>query len=86
MDNGGTVKEGVGRTYAGVDGYCPLAAYLGPSHRSDGGMGSVSFDAVCVQWPAEVLRGPAGAAAAHTHFALAQWRSLHGLLAAHCGI
>ncbi|CAN7724978.1 IS1380 family transposase [Variovorax sp. LjRoot84] len=29
MDNGGTVKDGVGRTYAGVDGYCPLAAYLG---------------------------------------------------------
>jgi Transposase DDE domain group 1 len=29
MDNSGTVKEGVGRTYAGVDGYCPLAAYLG---------------------------------------------------------
>jgi len=29
MDNGGTVKEGVGRTYAGVDGYCPLAAYIG---------------------------------------------------------
>ena len=29
MDNGGTVKVGVGRTYAGVDGYCPLAAYLG---------------------------------------------------------
>lgn len=29
MDNGGTSKEGVGHTYAGVDGYCPLAAYLG---------------------------------------------------------
>jgi hypothetical protein len=29
MDNSGTVKEGVGRTYVGVDGYCPLAAYLG---------------------------------------------------------
>jgi hypothetical protein len=29
MDNGGTVKEGVGRTYTGVEGYCPLAAYLG---------------------------------------------------------
>lgn len=29
MDNGGSSKEGVGRTYAGVDGYCPLAAYLG---------------------------------------------------------
>lgn len=29
MDNGGTAKEGVGRTFAGVDGYCPLAAYLG---------------------------------------------------------
>ncbi|MFM8899000.1 MAG: IS1380 family transposase [Burkholderiales bacterium] len=29
MDNGGTTKEGVGRTYAGVDGYCPLAGYLG---------------------------------------------------------
>lgn len=29
MNNGGTAKEGVGRTYAGVDGYCPLAAYLG---------------------------------------------------------
>ncbi len=29
MDNGGTSKEGVGRTYAGVDGYCPLAAYRG---------------------------------------------------------
>jgi hypothetical protein len=29
MDNGGTVKEGVGRTYAGVDGFCPLAVYLG---------------------------------------------------------
>ncbi len=29
MDNGGTAKEGVGRTYAGVHGYCPLAAYLG---------------------------------------------------------
>jgi len=29
MDNSNTTKEGVGRTYAGVDGYCPLAAYLG---------------------------------------------------------
>jgi hypothetical protein len=29
MDNSGTSKEGVGRTYAGVDGFCPLAAYLG---------------------------------------------------------
>ena len=29
MDNSATVKEGVGRTYAGVDGYCPLAVYLG---------------------------------------------------------
>ena len=29
MNNSGTAKEGVGRTYAGVDGYCPLAAYLG---------------------------------------------------------
>ena len=29
MDNSGTAKEGVGRTYAGVDGYCPLAPYLG---------------------------------------------------------
>ena len=29
MDNGDTAKEGVGRTYTGVDGYCPLAAYLG---------------------------------------------------------
>jgi Transposase DDE domain group 1 len=29
MDNGGTSKEGVGRTYAGVDGYCPCAVYLG---------------------------------------------------------
>lgn len=31
MDNSGTAKAGVGRTYAGVDGYCPLAAYLGHS-------------------------------------------------------
>ena len=29
MDNGGTAKQGVGRTYAGVDGYCPLASYIG---------------------------------------------------------
>jgi hypothetical protein len=29
MDNGQSVKEGVGRTYAGVDDFCPLAAYLG---------------------------------------------------------
>lgn len=29
MDNSDTTKDGVGRTYAGVDGYCPLAAYLG---------------------------------------------------------
>lgn len=29
MDNSATAKELVGRTYAGVDGYCPLAAYLG---------------------------------------------------------
>jgi Transposase DDE domain group 1 len=29
MDNSGTAKEGVGRTYVGVDGYCPLAVYLG---------------------------------------------------------
>lgn len=29
MDNGGTTKEHVGRTYTGVEGYCPLAAYLG---------------------------------------------------------
>lgn len=26
MGNGGIVKEGMGRTFAGVDGYCPLAA------------------------------------------------------------
>lgn len=29
MDNRDTAKEGVGRTYTGVDGYCPLATYLG---------------------------------------------------------
>jgi Transposase DDE domain group 1 len=29
MDNSGTAKELVGRTYAGVDGYCPWVAYLG---------------------------------------------------------
>ena len=29
MDNSLTHKELVGRTYAGVDGYCPLAVYLG---------------------------------------------------------
>ena len=29
MDNGGTAKDGVGRTYAEVHGYCPLATYLG---------------------------------------------------------
>ncbi len=29
MDNGGTKKELVGRTYTGVDGYCPCAVYLG---------------------------------------------------------
>ena len=29
MDNGDTKKELVGRTYAGVDGYCPFAVYLG---------------------------------------------------------
>ena len=29
MDNSGTAKQGVGRTYAGVDGFCPLAVYLG---------------------------------------------------------
>jgi|GEM_PF-5763465 hypothetical protein len=26
--NSGTAKEHVGRTYAGVDGYCPLVSYL----------------------------------------------------------
>ena len=29
MDQSDTAKEGVSYTYAGVDGYCPLAAYLG---------------------------------------------------------
>ena len=29
MDNSGTAKEGVGRTYAGVDGFCPIASYVG---------------------------------------------------------
>ena len=29
MDNSATKKEDVGRTYQGVDGYCPIAAYLG---------------------------------------------------------
>ena len=29
MDNSGTCKEGVSRTYKGVDGYAPIAAYLG---------------------------------------------------------
>jgi hypothetical protein len=29
MDNGGTKKELVGRTYAEVDSYCPFAVYLG---------------------------------------------------------
>jgi len=32
MDNGDTAKDGMGRTYTGVVGYCPLAAYLG-SHE-----------------------------------------------------
>lgn len=29
MNNAGTKKELVGRTYTGVDGYCPFAVYLG---------------------------------------------------------
>ena len=29
MDNSSTKKELVGRTYAGMDGYCPFAVYLG---------------------------------------------------------
>jgi len=29
MDNSGTRKEGVSRTYKGVDGYAPIGAYLG---------------------------------------------------------
>lgn len=29
MDNSDSKKELVGRTYAGVDGYCPLAVYMG---------------------------------------------------------
>lgn len=29
MDNSGTMKEGVSRTYKGYDGYAPIAAYLG---------------------------------------------------------
>jgi hypothetical protein len=29
MDNSNTHKEQVGRTYTGVDGYCPFAVYLG---------------------------------------------------------
>lgn len=29
LDNSGTRKEGVSRTYAGYDGYAPIAAYLG---------------------------------------------------------
>ncbi len=29
MDNSGTRKEGVLKTYKGVDGYAPIAAYLG---------------------------------------------------------
>ena len=29
MDNAETAKEGVSRTYAGVDGYAPIGAYLG---------------------------------------------------------
>jgi len=29
MDNSDTRKEDIGRTYQGVDGYCPIAGYLG---------------------------------------------------------
>lgn len=29
LDNSGSHREGVGRTYAGYDGYAPIAAYLG---------------------------------------------------------
>lgn len=29
MDNSDTKKEAIGRTYQGVDGYCPIAGYLG---------------------------------------------------------
>ncbi len=29
LDNSGTAKEGVGRTYMGFDGYAPIAGYLG---------------------------------------------------------
>ena len=29
MNNDDSKKELVGRTYAGVDGYCPIAIYLG---------------------------------------------------------
>lgn len=33
MDNSDSRKEGVGRTYLGVDGYAPIAAYLGGEIR-----------------------------------------------------
>ena len=29
QDNSKTVKEGIGRTYKGCDGYCPILAYTG---------------------------------------------------------
>ena len=29
MDNSGTKKEGVGRTYKGHDGYAPIFSYIG---------------------------------------------------------
>jgi hypothetical protein len=32
MDNSGTAKERVGRTYAGVDGYCPPAPHWAAAH------------------------------------------------------
>ena len=29
MDSNGTAKEGLGRTNAGIDGFCPIASYVG---------------------------------------------------------
>ncbi len=42
MDNSGTQKQHVSRTYQGVDGYCPIAAYLGNESRYDANRGALN--------------------------------------------
>jgi len=76
MDNSGTQKEGVSRTYKGHDGYAPMAVYLGQEGYLPATGIARRQTALPERYPCAFSQSTSGCKAHHgsTHLSPAGWR------------